>query len=83
MFADVTVITLNGLHKTLLCLTFGLAFVVWLFWKFDGKSKSRRQRPQNKAAKKKRAGVQVRRALKPALKSKENNPHPHSLNDIR
>lgn len=81
MFADVTVITLDGLHKTLLWAVLILSIVTWLFWKFGGGKKSR---PRNiKQARKRKAGAQVRKALRPALKSKTNNAHPRNLTDIR
>lgn len=81
MYADVTVITLDGLHKTLLWLVLILTAVTWLFWKFSGKKS--RMRKKTKASGKKRASSMVRKALRPALKSRANNRQPHSISDIR
>lgn len=81
MFADVTVITLDGLHKTLLWTILILGFILFLFWRVGGGKKRHSQ--NTKQARKRKAGAQVRRALRPALKSRANNSHPQNLNQIR
>ena len=81
MFCNVTVITLDPLHKVLLWLVLILTIITWLFWKFGLKSGGSRKK--SKAAGKKRASSMVRKALRPALKSKANNRQPHSISDIR
>lgn len=81
MYADVTVITLDGLHKTLIWLVLILSVITFVFWKFGGKKGSGRKK--SRAAGKKRASSMVRKALRPSLKSKANNRQPHSISDIR
>ena len=77
MFADVTVITLDGLHKTLLWLVIILSLITWLFWKFGGK------KGRTRTATGKRPSAKPRRQRRPPVKSKFNNPHARNLTDIR